>query len=246
MAKAYYKHPIWTNPVQWLKGRKQHAHGLYQTGYYETAELGANPFAKALLETRADGSTLRFPQENLIKLSTERAALSYDEDTRSSTEPPRRSTGPFWIFPIINNSITSDQAYFNANHIVNNRKYIDATLRDGKSSKRFFPRKVEFSSGSDLRRSAEFIPDFIDVVENSYVENINKYLKELKNEQDTNSMGLILRQEGPIMSFRNGTPVVNITLLSDSFKIEAPETFISYKKNAELCKLIILLLDFKS
>ncbi|KAG2736262.1 hypothetical protein G9P44_000352 [Scheffersomyces stipitis] len=256
MTKPYWNHPVLKNPVKWLPGRKQHAASLYQKGFYEN--LTSNPFARQLEETRADGTTVRFPQGNLIKLTVDSirdtsveckdSGAEKDSGVDTKSKVNTKDMNRLWIFPIINRAVSQEKFYYNANHILNNRRYLESVVRDAKLSKRFLPRKVQFNSSSDIKRASEFLPHFSEVVKHLYENNIVKLAKGPFTTKGKN--GIIIGTQGPLIIFRDNVAVINISKLVENFEtILSPQKdsiYIDFEKHPELCELIILLVDYRS
>ncbi|KAK6465163.1 hypothetical protein DFJ63DRAFT_9133 [Scheffersomyces coipomensis] len=232
--KTYLKHPVLVNPTKWIRSPKIHESNLYLTGFYNSKSLENNPFAKALIDTKADGLGTRFPVGSMIHLTAD-------------TPPDKRESSNYWIMPIINHSISLDKYFFTSHYMINNEVYVNEMIRQGKKvSTRFLPRKIIHRNGK-LRGEIIFMPGFSDVVKQRYEQDIIRLLsiQTASAQSKKQNAGLTLTKQGPSVKVVGSDVIINIKKLSPYFDFEEEELFIPYEQNNELCELIIYYLNYK-
>ncbi|KAK6204465.1 uncharacterized protein RJT21DRAFT_116892 [Scheffersomyces amazonensis] len=233
--KQYLKHPILVNPTSWIKSRPiEHASKLYFKDFYKPELLENNPYAKGLVDTKADGMTNRYPIGSLIRLT---ASMTAGQDNT------------YQVFPIFKNAITSDKYYFTSHYMTNDEFYIKTIVVDQgyRNAPKFLPRKI--SSRHQGSFNSEFVPNFIELLEKNYEDGIDEMLNNIEDTNTTNfgidEPKMILRKEGPLVNIEDVSTIINITKLCDKFTSTSDEIVLSYVSHSELCELILRYLTFK-
>jgi len=244
MKKHYLTQPLLVNPSKWLRSKKWHQSDLYQHGYYDSKSLTYNPFAQALIDTKSDGTMVRFPQGNMIELIVESVPESYLPSPSANPNPNRKGVYQ-WIVPVLYN-LDKKVYYYTSHHIINSERYISYVANEGRGLYfRFYPRKLSYKNSNVNKNQVDFMPDFVHIVK-SYLE--TNIAKELTKASVATSIpeghGLKLSNAGPLFKF-DQFPTINIQHLLPGYELKQ-DMFIPYRENSWLCKNLIDLANFKS
>jgi hypothetical protein len=265
MKKQYLTQPLLVNPSKWLRSKKWHQSDLYRHGYYDSNSMTYNPFALALMDTKSDGTMVRFPRGNMIELIVESVpewffpSISESESesvskskSKSGSESKNSNSGSKrnkevnqWIVPVLE-GLDKKVYYYTSNYIINNARYASYVATEGRGLYfRFYPRKLSYKNSNVNKNQVKLMPDFVNIIR-SYLE--TNIAKELATTSFSTSMlkeqGIKLSNTGPLFKF-DQIPTINIQLLLPDYNLNQ-DLFISYKDNSWLCKNLIDLVNFKS
>ncbi|ODV79692.1 uncharacterized protein CANTADRAFT_20989 [Suhomyces tanzawaensis NRRL Y-17324] len=139
---SYLKHPILTSPGSWIN--TIHASKLYRAGHYNLS----GPFTQALVDTKADGSSTRFPRGEVVQLAVQ-------QPTPAGRGEGGRAKAKYWIAPAT--------GVYTSHYIINNHRYVEHMASERRDL-RFYPKKLAHRHGTSLKGETTFIPDISDVI----------------------------------------------------------------------------------
>lgn len=219
MLSSYLRHPLLRNPLKWLRGvSKRHTTDLYLDNFYDTRNLGKNPFLVSLLDTRLDMSRTRFPIGNMVQTVVAGSPKTKSYEVIPVLEKPHKGQNP-------------------GVYVINNKEYINFLSR-----KRFSPIPLKYKHKSSSIIGAIKTPqDFSAEIEELYKNGIVQLLKELpKSDIEGNKdCEVVCLKPGNLESIvwePNSSPIIYSSLVQK-------ETILSYTEHSDL---ILLFLKFSA
>ncbi|KAI5957453.1 hypothetical protein KGF57_003147 [Candida theae] len=219
--KRILRNPLLTNASKWLNDvPKKHHSKFLQSGVYNRNALDCNPYVQSLIKVDANSGATVLPVGNAIRLTA-----AVDDTASKKSQVTLHPSLHLENKP--SRLISNSKAYM---ELVQGNSRLAHAHRPMQLDKSFLPSKFK----------VDFVENMGDVIERSYRERIESLLSSIqKDEMGTDGIHLI-EMDG-VSRWEDGRLKVNKGLVGLT-----DDTFISFRNNPELARIIVAFCDYKS